>query len=51
MEGSSLGRLDDDENFPTEKEIEQLFVERMRRRAFIAVVAGAAATWPLAMSA
>ncbi len=38
MEGSSLGRLADDERFPTEKALENAFVERFRNTAGIVLV-------------
>lgn len=39
MEGSSLGRLAQDEAFPTEKALEEVFVERFRETPGIALVA------------
>jgi len=39
MEGSSLGRLALDEAFPTEEALEEVFVERIRETAGIALVA------------
>lgn len=41
MEGSSLGRLDEDAQFPTEDEIETLLDERFRIPGFIAICASA----------
>jgi len=42
MEGSSLGRLGPDQRFPTESEIEEVFVERFRSSpGFVAVCASA----------
>jgi len=41
MEGSSLGRLDETAQFPTEDEIEQRLVERFRDPGFVAVCASA----------
>jgi ribonuclease J len=39
MEGSSLGRLNDDEQFPTEKAIEQLLFERFKATPGLVLVA------------
>jgi ribonuclease J len=39
MEGSSLGRLDASEQFPTEKALERLFMERFQATSRIALVA------------
>lgn len=41
MEGSSLGRLDEDADFPTEEEIENLLVDRFRPDGFVAIMASA----------
>lgn len=41
LEGSSLGRLDENADFPKEAEIEDLLVERFRSRGFIAIMASA----------
>ena len=41
MEGSSLGRLDADQRFPTETEVEAQLVERLRPPGFVAVCASA----------
>lgn len=41
MEGSSLGRLDEDANFPTESEIEARLVESFTPPGFIAISASA----------
>lgn len=41
MEGSSLGRLDENADFPTESEIEDLLVERFGSAGFIAIMASA----------
>jgi ribonuclease J len=41
MEGSSLGRLDPDQRFPTEAEIEADLTERLRPPGFVAVCASA----------
>lgn len=41
MEGSSLGRLDESAEFPTESEIEQRLVERFKSPGFVAVMASA----------
>jgi ribonuclease J len=39
MEGSSLGRLAEDERFPTEQALEEVFVERFKSTAGIVLVA------------
>jgi len=39
MEGSSLGRLHDDEQFPTEKELEPCFIERFKATPGMVLVA------------
>ena len=39
MEGSSLGRLADDQSFPTEEALEGIFVARFRGTSGIALVA------------
>jgi ribonuclease J len=39
MEGSSLGRLDEHQQFPTEQEIEEIFVDRFRHTSGMALVA------------
>jgi ribonuclease J len=39
MEGSSLGRLDDDGTFPTEQALEEIFVERFKDAPGMALVA------------
>lgn len=41
MEGSSIGRLAPNQRFPTEDEIEEAFVERLRDPGFVAVCASA----------
>lgn len=41
MEGSSLGRLDESADFPTENEIEDLLVERFGSAGFVAIMASA----------
>ena len=41
MEGSSLGRLKPDQRFPTEREIEERLVERLRPPGFVGVCASA----------
>jgi ribonuclease J len=41
MEGSSLGRLSPDQLFPTEREIEERLVERLRPPGFVGVCASA----------
>jgi ribonuclease J len=41
MEGSSLGRLKPDQPFPTEREIEEQLVERLRVPGFVGVCASA----------
>lgn len=41
MEGSSLGRLDEDADFPTEEAIENLLVDRFRPDGFVAIMASA----------
>lgn len=41
MEGSSLGRLDESADFPTESEIEDLLVERFGAAGFVAIMASA----------
>lgn len=41
MEGSSLGRLEPGQRFPTETEVEALLVERLRPLGFVAVCASA----------
>jgi ribonuclease J len=42
MEGSSLGRLDPDQSFPAESEVEALFVERFGQFEGLALVAASA---------
>lgn len=39
MEGSSLGRLSDDETFPSEEDLEETFVTRFEQTKGIALVA------------
>lgn len=41
MEGSTLGRLAPDGRFPTEREIEAMFVERLRAPGFVGLCASA----------
>ncbi len=41
MEGSSLGRLDEDKNFPSEADVEALLADRFSLRGFVAVSASA----------
>jgi ribonuclease J len=42
MEGSSLGRLDPEMTFPTETEVESLFIERFRQTEGLVLVAASA---------
>ncbi len=41
LEGSSLGRLDESADFPTESEIEDVLVERLGTAGFVAIMASA----------
>ena len=41
MEGSSIGRLDEDKTFPTEAEVEALLVDRFSLPGFVAISASA----------